>query len=199
MQEERVARTRELASSLWRSAARANGRTLDHWLAAERMVDESLDAVGQARAVDASGMMRKPTASLADAAFPVDQARDLAYLFWTTSDRTRHADLDVWLAAERHVQALCAATRAGRPFLRGSFSAHDYWTQIRERAERIWHDDGQRPGRDLDNWLRAEGEILAEVAAAACRAKAPSNGQCEARAPGLPQTCVGNEGVRPNA
>lgn len=167
MQHDRMALTHELASALWRSAARSRGDALHHWLAAEQMVAESLAGMRRREGAEAACAARRVAGSLASSAFPVEQVRDLARCFWTRSGRPRHQDLDFWLAAERHVQRLCEATLAGHSAIDGAFSASAHWTRIRDRAERLWLAGGRRQGRDLDTWLRAEAEILAELAAAA--------------------------------
>jgi hypothetical protein len=38
----------------------------------------------------------------------------------------------------------------------------DWRTHVEERAKKIWAREGQVPGQDLDNWVRAEQEIAAE-------------------------------------
>jgi hypothetical protein len=38
----------------------------------------------------------------------------------------------------------------------------DWRTRVEERAKEIWAREGQVPGQDLDNWVRAEQEIAAE-------------------------------------
>ena len=44
---------------------------------------------------------------------------------------------------------------------------------IRARATSLWAADGQPTGKDLDYWLKAESQLLAEAAAAEAAAAAP--------------------------
>ncbi len=46
--------------------------------------------------------------------------------------------------------------------------------QVRQRAYELWLRDGMAHGRDSDHWYAAEGEVLAERAAAKPRRKAKS-------------------------
>ncbi len=152
--------TRTLASALWRSAFSPYCRALDNWLAAEEMVAEALRAARAApdREVDAEAMAR----SLPSSAFPVGNVRDLAQCFWENSTRSATLTLDIWLAAERHVRAFCRAALSGHGVLR-PFSAQAHWRRIHDHAEWLWHAAGRPQDRDLDTWLRAEAEILAQA------------------------------------
>lgn len=155
--------TRALASALWRSAASPYCRALDNWLAAEAMAAE---AVRAARAATQTGAAAapEPAENLPSPAFPVELVRDLAQCFWAHSARSAASTLDIWLSAERHVLALCRAALAGHGDLR-PFSAEAYWQRIRDHAEWLWHARGRPQERDLDTWLDAEAEVLAQTAA----------------------------------
>jgi len=37
--------------------------------------------------------------------------------------------------------------------------AEPTYDQISQRAQQIWESSGREPGRDLENWLRAESEL----------------------------------------
>lgn len=182
MDHDRVDLTRELAAALWRSGSRAYGRTLDHWLAAEQMVTESLTLAPKTDATVAAPAgcqrLQRWPCSLPDTAFPVDQVRDLAYYFWVNSENTTGAgELDFWLAAERHINAMCAATIDGAQEALDAFSASAHWARIRDRAEELWQADGCRSGRDLDHWLQAERELLADIVAAGRRQRSQRDGE----------------------
>ena len=43
-------------------------------------------------------------------------------------------------------------------------AAEELERRIRDRAYRIWIDEGQPDGRYLDHWLRAEKEVMEEEA-----------------------------------
>lgn len=155
--------TRTLASALWRSAFSPYCRALDHWLAAEAMVTEALRAAPATRDADAAAA-ESPAWSLGSPAFPAETVRELAQCFWENSARSTALTLDIWLAAERHVLAMCRAVLAGRD-PSGSFSAEDYWRRIRDHADRLWRAQGRPSHRDLETWLQAEADILARAAA----------------------------------
>lgn len=162
MHEDRIALTQQLAAALWRSAAPSRGRALDHWLAAEQMVAGSESAARTADLPEAD-KARRPARSLASSAFPVDHVRALAHQFWAGNGPSTDGSLGFWLAAERHVQAICGAALAGSYDVAEAFSASNHWTRIRERAEQMWHDEGRCSGRDLEIWLRAERQILSDI------------------------------------
>jgi hypothetical protein len=176
--------TRALASAFWRSASLPYCRALDHWLAAEAMVAEALRAMQAAPDPEAAAR-GVPVRSLPSPAYPVDYVRDLAQCFWEHSARSSALTLDIWLAAERHVLALCRAVLAGRAALADPFSAEAYWRGIRDHAERLWREHGRPTNRDLETWLKAEAEVLALVAAAGVTdAAPPSTGDGRQRADG---------------
>lgn len=152
--------TRTLASALWRSAFTPYHRALDAWLAAEEMVAEALRAVRDVPEpeVDAA----PPALSLPSSAFPVAYVHELAQCFWEHSARSSALSLDIWLAAERHVRAVCQAALAGHGVAQ-PFSAEAHWERIRDHAEWLWHVEGRPGDRDLDTWLRAEAEVLAQA------------------------------------
>lgn len=171
--------TRTLASALWRSALSPYCRALDNWLAAEEMVAEALRATRVAPEPQADAAPAASARSLPSPAFPVDSVRDLAHCFWQNSARSAALTLDIWLAAERHVRAFCRAAVAGPGGLVQPFSAEAHWQRIRDHAERLWLEQGRPQDRDLDTWLTAEAEVLAEAAASgetpAARAKPRSS------------------------
>jgi hypothetical protein len=50
------------------------------------------------------------------------------------------------------------SVRYALPFLHsGDRAAHE---EIQHRAYARWESDGHRPGRDLENWLAAEAEVV---------------------------------------
>jgi Protein of unknown function (DUF2934) len=51
---------------------------------------------------------------------------------------------------------------AGGPSVKDVGSAHE---KVRERAHRIWVDEGRPHGRDVEHWLRAKWEVESEPAA----------------------------------
>lgn len=56
-----------------------------------------------------------------------------------------------------------APQRAKTPAMDGIFQARrptDLQTQIARRAYQLYEDRGCKPGRDLEDWLQAEQEIL---------------------------------------
>lgn len=154
--------TRALASALWRSALSPYCRAMDHWLAAEEMVSQSMRAAEAAPQPGAQPDARPASAldrSLPSSAFPVDQVRALAQCFWEHSSRSTAMTLDIWLAAERHVLAVCRAMLAGHGELQ-PFSAEAYWQRLRDHAEWLWQARGRPQERDLDTWLEAEAAVL---------------------------------------
>jgi hypothetical protein len=150
--------TRALASALWRSALSPYCRAMDHWLAAEEMVSQSMRAAEAAPQPEAEPAAA-PDRSLPSSAFPVDQVRALAQCFWEHSSRSTAMTLDIWLAAERHVLAVCRAMLAGHGELQ-PFSAEAYWQRLRDHAEWLWQSRGRPQERDLDTWLEAEAAVL---------------------------------------
>jgi len=154
--------TRALASALWRSALSPYCRAMDHWLAAEEMVSQSMRAAEAAPQPEAKTDARPAPAldrSLPSSAFPVEQVRALAQCFWEHSSRSTAMTLDIWLAAERHVLAVCRAMLAGHGELQ-PFSAEAYWQRLRDHAEWLWQARGRPQERDLDTWLEAEAAVL---------------------------------------
>lgn len=164
--------TRALASALWRTAASPYCSALDNWLAAEAMAAEALRAAAAAAEGEAKAAL-EPAGSLPSSAFPVTLVRDLAQCFWAHSARSAASTLDIWLSAERHVLALCRAALAGHGDLR-PLSAEAYWQRIRDQAEWLWHLRGRPQERDLDTWLEAEAEVLAQTAAGRGAGAAPA-------------------------
>lgn len=135
---------------------------MDHWLAAEEMVSQSMRAAEAAPQPGAQPDARPAPAldrSLPSSAFPVEQVRALAQCFWEHSSRSTAMTLDIWLAAERHVLAFCRAMLAGHGELT-PFSAEAYWQRLRDHAEWLWQTRGRPQERDLDTWLEAEAAVL---------------------------------------
>ena len=174
MRQEQEDLTRALASALWRSALSPYCRALDNWLVAETMVAEALRAAQEAPEPRPDAVA-PPVRSLPSQAFPVEYVRDLAQCFWEHSTRSAALTLDIWLAAERHVLAFCHAALsghgAGEPF-----SAEVYWQRIRDHADWLWLERGRPQDRDLDTWLKAEAQVLAQTAAGSNAGPAPVMG-----------------------
>ena len=57
------------------------------------------------------------------------------------------------------------ATPASRPSWPGSASPQKLEQAIRHRAQQIYESGGKTPGHEVENWLRAETEVMREVAA----------------------------------
>src|SRR2546423_12331835 len=56
-------------------------------------------------------------------------------------------------------------------------------SEIAARAEKIYRESGCIPGRDLENWVRAENELKQRLEnnGAAAKTKTPANGKSGAR------------------
>lgn len=165
--------THELATALWRCGRPAT-KDLDNWLAAERMISQA------ATARRAPTLAAKPRRSLATSALPVERVRDLAFVFWLRAGEPPDMALTFWLAAERHVQALCRAVLFGDAANEASFSASTYCARLDERARLLWERAGSPQGRDLDFWLSAEAAIMAEIVGKAGVAHSPDRATTEA-------------------
>lgn len=155
-----------MATAIWRCGRPAT-KDLDNWLAAERMISQA------ATARRASAPAAKPRRSLATSAVPVERVRDLAFVFWLRAGEPADMALTFWLAAERHVQALCRAVMSGNAANEASFSASACCARLDERARSLWERAGSPQGRDLDFWLTAEAAIVAEIAGKAGEAARP--------------------------
>lgn len=180
--------TRALASALSRSGSGSAplGSALDDWLAAEEMVAEALSMTRGAPEAE-PGATALPVSSLPSSAFPVEKVRELAQCFWDHSTRSAMSTLDIWIAAERHVYAIYRAALAGHGEL-SQFSAEAYWRRIRDQAEWLWHARGRPGQRDMDTWLEAEAEVLAQAAAGAVTVVTPAeeSSGSESRRPASP-------------
>jgi hypothetical protein len=60
-------------------------------------------------------------------------------------------------------------TTVGAPSRHFGFSAQELEQAIRRRAQEIYDSGGKTPGREVENWLRAEAEVMREVTTAALR------------------------------
>jgi hypothetical protein len=56
---------------------------------------------------------------------------------------------------------------------RRRFAMSDRETRVRERAHRLWEQEGRPSGREVDHWDQASREIDAEDGILAARKKAP--------------------------
>ena len=55
---------------------------------------------------------------------------------------------------------------AGAPGRDAAPSAREMEQAIRRRAQEIYESEGKTPGHEVENWLRAEAEVMREVTAA---------------------------------
>lgn len=55
---------------------------------------------------------------------------------------------------------------AGAPGSHAGRSAREMEQAIRRRAQEIYESEGKTPGHEVENWLRAEAEVMREVTAA---------------------------------
>jgi hypothetical protein len=61
---------------------------------------------------------------------------------------------------------------ATAPSRHSGFSAQELEQAIRRRAQEIYESGGKAPGHEVENWLRAEAEVMREVTAALRRRSA---------------------------
>jgi Protein of unknown function (DUF2934) len=61
---------------------------------------------------------------------------------------------------------------ASAPSRHFGFSAQELEQAIRRRAQEIYESGGKTPGHEVENWLRAEAEVMREVTAALRRRSA---------------------------
>jgi hypothetical protein len=109
---------------------------------------------------------------------PVDRIRALAEIMWEWSGRQDGMADQFWLAAERDLlaalRAAALAKGAADPSQRwveelAALPPHAFLERIRVMAYYIWEAAGRQPGTALDNWLKAENDLLSMLAAVAAQ------------------------------
>ena len=159
----------EVASMAWESAGKQAGGALDFWLAAERYVRGMTAMV--ARAPWWPFLDEKAFAGMRESsAVYFKLIRELAHLMWQAGGEQCGTPLDIWLAAERHILVVMAATirttesaaGAGDALSKafGTFSPTAHLERIRQTAYVLWEETGRQSGHAFDNWLDAEDEVL---------------------------------------
>lgn len=167
-----------LAMPLKESAAAHYDLAVDFWLIAEQMVLEVMDASTK---VAGLGTLRDVPQAKIDpplpAEVPTERIRDLAHCMWESAGRQYGLALDYWLSAERHVLTMIrAASGMATPSTKSAqamaqeyatASAAAYLERIRETAYFLWEATGKQYDGALDDWLKAEKEVLEYMATAA--------------------------------
>lgn len=116
---------------------------------------------------------------LADAkSVPSDRIGALAETMWEWSGRKDGMAEQFWLAAEKNVlatlRAATAAVRTGNSSERwavelAALSPSAFLQRIRLMAYYIWEASGRLHGTDVDNWLKAENDLVSMLAASAAK------------------------------
>jgi hypothetical protein len=167
-----------LANPLEHSAEPPVDLAMDFWLMAEQMVLEVMDAT--TKVTGFSVLQDVPQARIdppLPAVVPTERIRDLAHCMWDAAGRQYGLALDFWLSAERHVLTMMrAASGAATPSTRdaralaqefATASAAAYLERIRETAYFLWEATGKQYDGALDDWLKAEKQVLNYMATAA--------------------------------
>lgn len=165
-----------IAHSIWEQEGRQIGSALDHWLAAEKQVLAVSVAVMESSR-DAHEAMRNLSLTLhnLDPVNLLEPIRALAEAMWEQAGGQSGFALDFWVAAEKHVLTLTAAVIRQASAGSGSaeliasmfsaFSPLPVLEMISETAQKAWLELGRKTSQDVDNWLNAEREVLANIAA----------------------------------
>lgn len=178
MKQETREQISNLADPLKQSAEGRHDLAMDFWLIAEQMVLEVMDATTKVAGL--SVLQDVPQAKIdppLPAGVPTERIRDLAHCMWDSAGRQYGLALDFWLAAERHVLTMMrASSGAAAPGSRdaqamaqeyATASAAAYLERIRETAYFLWEATGRQYDGALDDWLKAEKQILDYMASAA--------------------------------
>ena len=168
----------DLAMPLKRSAGEPFDLAMDFWLMAEQMVLEVMDAT--TRVARFNGLQDVPPAEIdppLPAVVPTERIRDLAHCMWDSAGRQYGLALDYWLSAERHVLTMMRASSGvatpsdadARSMAQeyATASAAAYLERIRETAYFLWEATGKQYDGALDDWLKAEKQVLDYMASAA--------------------------------
>jgi hypothetical protein len=161
----------------------------DFWLMAEQMVSELFAAAGRLQLKLAEQPPPLAAGWLPDAV-PVARIDELARAMWQAAGDHIGMAQDFWLSAERHTLALLrVAATAGAPVENApqawvkelaALSPQAYLERIRLNAYQSWDAAGRQYGHALDNWLKAEQDVLGAMAAfargVAERGAAPGGG-----------------------
>jgi hypothetical protein len=173
----------KLADPLKHAAEARYDLAVDFWLMAEQMVLEVMDATTRVAGLSIKDDVPPPEFSPPlPAVVPTEKIRDLAHCMWESAGRQYGLALDFWLSAERHVLTMMrASSGAASPSNEearvmaqqyATASAAAYLERIRETAYFLWEATGRQCDNALDDWLRAEKEILDYMASVA-RANSP--------------------------
>ena len=167
-----------LALPLKQSAGAQYDMAVDFWLMAEQMVLEVMDATTKVAGLNS--MQDVPQAEIdppLPAVVPTERIRDLAHCMWDSAGRQYGLALDFWLSAERHVLTMMRAsagtttpsTEDARSMAQdyATASAAAYLERIRETAYFLWEATGKQYDGALDDWMKAEKEVLYYMASAA--------------------------------
>jgi len=168
----------KLADPLRHAAEARYDLAVDFWLMAEQMVLEVMDATTRVAGLSIKEDVPPPEIDLPlPAVVPTDRIRDLAHCMWDSAGRQYGLALDYWLSAERHVLTMMrASSGAARPSSEearvmaqqyATATAAAYLERIRETAYFLWEATGKQYDGALDDWLKAEKEILDYMASAA--------------------------------
>jgi hypothetical protein len=168
----------KLATPLKQSAGAQYDMAVDFWLMAEQMVLEVMDATTKVAGLNV--LQDVPQAEIQPplpAVVPTERIRDLAHCMWDSAGRQYGLALDYWLSAERHVLTMMRAasgtatpsTKDARSMAQeyATASAAAYLERIRETAYFLWEATGRQYDGALDDWLKAEKQVLEYMASAA--------------------------------
>jgi predicted component of type VI protein secretion system len=168
----------KLATPLKQSAGAQYDMAVDFWLMAEQMVLEVMDATTKVAGLNV--LQDVPQAEIdppLPAVVPTERIRDLAHCMWESAGRQYGLALDFWLSAERHVLTMMRAasgtatpsTKDARSMAQefATASAAAYLERIRETAYFLWEATGRQCDGALDDWLKAEKQVLEYMASAA--------------------------------
>ncbi|MGF1641351.1 MAG: DUF2934 domain-containing protein [Rhodospirillales bacterium] len=178
MKQETRDQINRLADPLKQSAEARLDFAVDFWLIAEQMVLEVMDATTRIAGISIQQDVPPPRIDPPlPATVPTDRIRDLAHCMWESAGRQYGLALDFWLSAERHVLTMMRAasgvatpsTEDARAMAQqyATASAAAYLERIRETAYFLWEATGRHCDGALDDWLRAEKEVLEYMASVA--------------------------------
>lgn len=103
-------RVRQLAHRMWQASTEQHERSMDYWLAAEKHMQQLMQAA--ARTADASRSAEERVAIAFETFSPtsyLDEIRKTAYYLWEEAGRQYGSAFDFWLAAENMIMEALAS------------------------------------------------------------------------------------------
>jgi|SRR3972149_4059881 len=131
--------TMKVASELYEKNGREEGRDIENWLEAERIVQTAMDINN-----DNSNNNNSH-----------DETMKVASELYEKNDREEGRDIGNWLEAERIVQTAMDINNDNS----NNNNSHEETVKI---ASKLFDKSGRQEGRDFENWLEAERIVKAK-------------------------------------